>query len=649
MLFLGWKKSFFGSYSFGIVVLLSVFQFAAYPLYRAASSFTALFVLYTVLLFALIAISLIILSKKHIRIKDQICMLRLPNQIFNSKGTILLFLILLFSILFFYFMSLGFYYSSSDDGYNIPRAMEVIAQNSLGVNDTMAWYGRDNAPITNFENASTWYFFIAYLSYISGIQATILSKTVFLIILLSVHLSSVIYACECIDANCTPQKKVIFLILYIVFQMMSVKPSSAGTWMTGYLYEGKATMLAVVFPLLMASCANIITSIDKNNFKDWLSIFLVLAAGIELSVVGIFLPGILYFCYGIAFLISTKFRHFKKIIIPVIFSILPVVIFGILSYISADTSFFSLGGLSGSSTASGAGGLTAASGKQLNDLLTAWKSSFLEGIDFWQFVLFILSAVYFIFAGNQSEKTLLTIAPFVLFLTFLNPILADFVSEKITTPIVYWRLWWLLPVYFAPALAFSDFLDRVSEGKPQNTFLSIAISLPLLAGFEIFRYSIVSPEYTVIPFAENVGKLINVRPELRPNAYNLNAGPLKTAEAILSDWDGLERPKVFMCFNRPFELRQYSTEITIVGGVRNYDKISGIIPGTDTPISEFAQSYNEITDGNYLKDMVKRLGIDYICFDGSPAVAQLEQFGFKHISDAGGIDLWKITEGAEQE
>lgn len=423
--------------------------------------------------------------------------------------------------------------------------------------------------------------------------------------------------------------------------MLSVKPSSAGTWMTGYLYEGKATMIAVVFPLLLASCANIIAGIEKNTARDWLSILVVLTAGIELSVVGIFLPGILYFCYGIAFLISDKFKSLKRIVVPVLISILPVMIFGILSYISANSLFFNLGGLSGNSNAvSAAASTNAAAVSHFKDVLTAWKNHFLEGIDFWQFVLFILSAVYFLFKGNSVEKTLLFIAPVVLFLTFLNPLFADFVSEKITTPIVYWRLWWLLPVYFAPALAFSDFLDKITEGKPQNALLCITVSLFIIAGFEVFRYSIISPEYTVLPFAENIGRLINIRPELRFNIYNLNPGPLNTAEAIISDWDGSERPRVLMCFNRPFELRQYSTEISIVGDIRNYDEIQGNIPGTDIPMSEFAQSYNEIDDGAFLREMAERLEIDYICFDKSPADT-IEQFGFKHILTYGDINIWR--------
>ena len=126
--------------------------------------------------------------------------------------------------------------------------------------------------------------------------------------------------------------------------MLSVKPSSAGTWMTGYLYEGKATMIGVVFPLLLSACANIINNIETIKKREWLAVSTTLVAGIELSIVGVFLPVILYFCIGTAYLFGTRFHNLKKIWFPAFLAALPVVIFGLFILSSALTVFSGISG-----------------------------------------------------------------------------------------------------------------------------------------------------------------------------------------------------------------------------------------------------------------------------------------------------------------
>ena len=217
--------------------------------------------------------------------------------------------------------------------------------------------------------------------------------------------------------------------------------------------------------------------------------------------------------------------------------------------------------------------------------------------------------------GNKAQRILFFGAPFILFFTFLNPLLLGPVSKYVTTDIVYWRLWWLLPIYLAPALALADLGDRWSQGKPQNAILLMIVTLGIVSGFEIFRTSIVATEYTIVPYIENVGRLFHLRPELRMNAYNLNAGPFETAKAIEADWDSDSRPKVLMGFNRPFELRQYSAEIAVINEVRNYDQLEGFVEGTDIPLSIFVQTYSSMTDGKLLKQILDQMEADYVCFE----------------------------------
>lgn len=629
-----WEHSLTGKLSWGFMTILAVFQLVAYPLYRMNANFTALFILFNIVLLVLFIFSLLYIFKAHVK-SDKDCKLFLCFRQFPF-----LTIVTAGMIIFCLFMGLGFYYSSSDEGYNLTRAMETIEQNSLGVDDALAWKGASAGPIKSYENASTYYFFIAFLSKISHIHPTILYKTFFLFVLIILHLSAISFAYDSLietEKNDEHfQKKSLFFIFYILFQMLAVKPSSAGTWMTGYLYEGKAVMIATVFPLLLGAGARLIRNAENANIKEWLSIPILLLAGIELSAVGLYLSVILYFCFGVAFLLCTKFKYFSKIWKYVLISLLPVAIFGVLSLTTANTKYLEWGGLVEYNST------TTENLSHMAAIFEIWKGHFLEGIDFFQFLLFISGAIYIGIKGSKIQKILLSVAPIVLLLTFLNPLLSDYVAAYITTAMVYWRLWWLLPIYICPALALSDLFYRLSKGNTQNALLTAFVTLGVISGFEIFRTSILNPDETIIPYITNVGRLFNVRPELRFNIYNLNPGPFETAKAIINDWDKDKRPRVFMCFNRPFELRQYSTDIELVAEVRNYDTMTDLIPGTDISMAEFAKTYNQIEDGYFLSDILNKLDINYICFSNQPAIKNPEDYGLIHISDAGGISLWRF-------
>ncbi len=635
---LSWKKTISAACSWGFILLLSAFQLICYPLYRFGASFTLLFHLFSLLMGILLLLCLIsIIRQKN---ADKMPCFQGIHSGWSEMGKeLILAFVLILTIGFYFFMGEGFYYSSSDDGYNLPRAMEAIVQDTLIINDHMAWHGFGNGAICSFDNASTYYYFIAYLSVLFRIHPAVFYKTVFLFALLLLHLAAVSTAYDAVNTDMSKSKKALFFVFYILFQLLCVKPSTAGTWMTGYLYEGKAIVIAVIFPLILAACSNLICNVEQLKGKEWLSLSVSLLAGIELSVIGINLPVILYFCYGLAFLIGTKFRFFKKIWLPAILSVLPVIVF---VFIVAKDAFTLFSGVGANTAMSSSAVIPDAIQNNLSQRTVIWKNNFLEGIDFWQFVLFCISAIYFLLRGNKAQRILFFGAPFILFFTFLNPLLLGPVSKYVTTDIVYWRLWWLLPIYLAPALALADLGDRWTQGKPQNAILLMIVTLGIVSGFEIFRTSIVATEYTIVPYIENVGRLFHLRPELRMNAYNLNAGPFETAKAIEADWDGESRPKVLMGFNRPFELRQYSAEIAVINEVRNYDQLEGFVEGTDIPLSIFVQTYSSMTDGKLLKQILDQMEADYVCFEENPAIRNLEDFGFRHVQDFGGIDLWRV-------
>ena len=626
--YIGWKRSICSSYAFGFAFMLAVFQIPAYIMFRAGTSFMLLFWVYSAILFIMLTLSFFINSK------DKPYKEELQNLKLGIKQAPVLFLLTVIALAAILFMSEGFYYSSSDDGYYITRSLEAIAQNKLNISEDMAWYGRTGTGLPDYKDCSTLIFFVAYLSKISGIQATILSKTFFLFNLLIAHFAAVMTAADAIfwKRENIFQKKCLFLILYILFQALATKEGSAGTWMTGYLWEGKAVLIAVIFPLLIASCLTLFRRIETLNNKEWLSLLILMLAGIALSIIGVFLPVILYFTLGLAILIGDKFRNFKKIWKPALITVIPVIIFAGLSYFSVATAtnLLDRGTIAGAS--------------EKTSLISAWISQFFYGCDFWQIALYALSVIYILIKGTKPQKVILVLAPVILILTFLNPLLSSFVSTYITSPIVYWRLFWLFPVYLLPAIVLADIAERIMHNRIQQGVLAIILILGIIAGFEVFRYSVTATEYTIKPFITNIGKLFNVRPELRFNIYNLNPAPLNVAKMVEDDWDKDERPSLLFCFNRPYEVRLYSENIELTSAVRNYHLQTNKIPGTDIIESDFILSYSEIKDAAYLKDILQKMNVNYIAFDGKSKAEGLEENGFEYIGNSCElIDLWKVN------
>lgn len=648
--FVGWKRTPASAYAWGFVFVLAVFQLLAYPMFRLGASFRLLFWSFSAVL-ALILILAIVSIAKHRDLKCYSGTLREFGS--GAKKYPFLTLVLVGVVLFCFFMSLGFYYSSSDDGYYITRSMEAITQNRLDVSETMAWQGRVGNGRADVKDCSTFVFFCAFLSYASGIQATILCKTFFLVNLLLAHFAAVLAAADALleKRENLFRKKSVFMILYMVFQILAVKECSAGTWMTGYLWEGKAVLIAVVFPLLLSSCLTLYRRIDRFAFREWLPVLAVMLAGVELSVIGVFLPVILYFSFGAAILIAGGFRSWKRLWKPVLVTVIPVAIFAGLSYlaVAGGTDLLDRGTIS-----SGAG---AVQGSSPAALLDSWMGCFWQAADFWQFVLYAAAAVYALVRGSKAQRVLLVLAPVILLLTFLNPLLSDLVSKYVTTPIVYWRLFWLFPIYLLPAAVLTDVFDRLTEGSLEKGLAGVLLTLCVLGGFELFRYSVTSMEYSVLPFAKNVGKLINVRPELRSNIYNLNPTSLAISEAIETDWaenrqpetaDGEEtasRPNVLFCFNRPFELRLISNEIALASLVRNNEEAKEPLGDTGMITSEFISAYSRIDDPAFLREGIDILAADYVVFDGSSVLSgeELNSAGLVHVAAIWDMmDIWRV-------
>ena len=222
----------------------------------------------------------------------------------------------------------------------------------------------------------------------------------------------------------------------------------------------------------------------------------------------------------------------------------------------------------------------------------SWKVWYLVTIGTWDkgyMLLYIISVITILFLKQKRQVFLLIFPGVCLFLSFLNPLFSDFISQKITGVDVYWRLWWILPMYITIAVAFSNILPIFMKVKKQ-IFIFCSVLLVYFLGVNIFQRELFFDSY------RNLYKLPNEIIYLSDYMLEKRNTPSVLFEEDLS-------PKV----------RQYTSRIS-VPIARGMPDNESLIKGTDV---SYEQLYNAIYNNyNVTKsseeEALKMLNVDYI-------------------------------------
>ncbi len=612
---LNWKSNLIHTFCWGIIVLFAVFQVIAYPMLKFRCSFSLLFIVFSVVLTGLLLLSLYFFFKKnHIR-----CVLDNISGMYEEiKIYPVIFVFFVFLLLLLAYLCIFLYHPTRDDGFYLARSMEILESNTLDVHPSVSWYGDYLDGYPEMTDASTLALFISFFSRLFHLHPAILCRRGFAFVMILAHLASVLTAFGS-TAEYRRDRDIssyLFLTLYILFMLLARKVNSAGVWLVNYIWQGKAILIAVIFPMLLSSCSYLIKNIETIRPCEWVSVALVLTAGLFVSTVGLFLPLILFFSYGAAFLLFTKFKNFKKVIAPALLCVIPVLVTGIVSYceiMSINTHYIGLG----------------------QTEVWSWWEEFLRAEDLFQFFLFAASVIYFAVVGSGRQRILFVAAPVILFVTFLNPFLAGTVATYVTTPEVYFRLFWLLPVYLLPAFALADLLSHVFGKNLQKAVLSIAGAFLILFGFDSSEYDIIRPDFT------RITSLFDITAAKRETSYGVSAESTAIADCVLSDWTGSRRPHLLTKYDDYFELRQYSVSISTrwesLYHAVYFDPVSDIT-------ESFFSDYDQMTDYESLHRILEKVDTDYICLEHMET--DFSQFGFEALCDTDSLTVWKVLKSS---
>ena len=430
---------------YGFLFNIALLEVLTIPCYLLGASFSIL--LFTYLFF--ICVIVIFYVYRHISYIKEFDI----KQYFQNIKPSVYFLIFLGIILFQIVYSSYMCHTDADDGYYITISNIAVSSDKLELGNL---YVYDGMFPSSGKNATviSWEFFIAILSKVFRIHPAILAHSVLPPILI---LFSYIAVFDVINELVDDKRRRDFsMLLYSVCILFAgYSRYSLGCFLLLRIWQGKAVLANIAIPVLLHSCIMVYKA--DYTWKRWIINLLIIISGIGLSVIGTYYMPIAYFTFGLPLVIyvlySKNYQNALLIIKRVVATFIPIIVFAIYVFLYSMKSI--------------------ENGSTMNDYPLSYIEVFKETFSNSIFgLLYLVSIIIISFEyilskkGKKIDSTkdlqesekfrlILVAIPIVLLCTFLNPLLYDFVSTHITGAVVYWRLYWIFPMYLTVSLAFS--------------------------------------------------------------------------------------------------------------------------------------------------------------------------------------------------
>lgn len=608
----------------GFLSLMAVFHVIAYPMMRLNTSFSLLFWVYSgvLLLTVLFAATIVFRREFLLTIRSH------TVEIWQSiRRELPLLFLMLGMALFSFLITYSFARTNSDDSYYLPRVMEIITQNQVGVSHGFCWTGLEETSFPETVDASTLECWKAYWSYLFNIQPTVFCRTNLTFIVQFVSCCCLYQAFVCVSRQAKPIiSGCVFLLFYLLF--ITLDNSVYGGipfWTISFPTQGKAVLLSIIYPSLIYGCARIV-ELGKGHipWTRWCMLSVVLTAGIASTIVGVFWTFIGCVSMGLPYLIIERRKDIIKLIPPLILTSLPVIIYSglaLLGVAAKQTLYLSIESLD-------------------------WIISMKLGLNVARLDLFIFCLAFICLRGSKMAKYILVGGTVTLAVSFLNPLLFPVVSKYITSGSVYYRLFWIVPIYFSIAYTAAETLGACSVKTRQMLTGLAYVSLLACVGIGLMKASPMELCTTV-----NNELLLVTDTERRTNPRAMEHDLNDLAETILDGTDPEERVRVMWISVLNCNLRQYSNQIELVGACRSEQWEYADQPLGDCDISPLEihdvfvrDNLDDFDDPDWAHTQLVLSGIDYFCVDSSSEFAYRASVpaGFEFISDFGGISLYRV-------
>lgn len=494
----------------------------------------------------------------------------------NIKDTInkdFFFLFVFTMILIVTCLSTFLYHEDDDDGYYISISNIAVEENRIEFANDYVYNGtKEEGGNQGFQPPTvSWELFVAYLAKIFQISPVIIYHTFLPLLLVPLCFAAVYNIGRSLFKD--KERVAALLFFYVVLNIFSgYLVRSPGCFLFLRIWQGKALLANLVFPMMLYQ------QMEDYEYHDekvaWARKIMIMISGGAFSIVGIYLVPICYIVLELPYLIWLAINKDKKI-----WKVLRVISIFVLPALFIGGGAF----LYVISTSSGL--------DYWNKEPVSWRVWYLVTIgtlDKGYILLYIISVITIVFFKQKRQIFLFILPGICLFLSFLNPLFSDFISQKITGVDVYWRLWWILPMYITIAAAFSNIIPMLLKVKKQ-IFIFCSVIAVYFFGVNIFQKDLFFDSY------KNLYKLPNEIVYLSDYMLERMNAPMVLFEEDLS-------PKV----------RQYTSKIS-VPIARGMPDNGSLIKGTDV---SYEQLYNAIYKDYAMtessEEALKMLNVDYI-------------------------------------
>lgn len=577
------------SVTLGFTALVALFEVIAIPCIMTEQKFSVLIAIYGVIVVVGLLAAIVFFVKNTQWKKYPFAIKQLRKPAFWIVA------VLIFGQMF---LSSYLCHTDADDAYFVAISNMAVENNQICLDGDLAYNGMLIEENPSFRpEVAAWELFVALIAGIFSIHPAILVHTVMPFVLIALCYMAVFELAGKFTKN--KDKLMMFMVVYALFNLFGgYSIYSSGCFLLLRIWQGKAMLVNYAFPVFLSSCIEVYQK--RDLWRNWIWNVIIVIAGMAFTVVGLYLMPIYYVVAGIPYIAKKAVKKDGKrcgqVCLRAFLTMLPVILFDVYVFVRVMTSKT---GQSYSQTAT-----------------VSWDSVFEmtmgQGCCF---VLFLGALLYLFVQKSKSWITLvfcgMTVA---LFVTFLNPLLCGMVSGYVTGADVYWRLYWILPVYLTVSYVLADVIVRVN-GLRRYVSLAMSVLIIALSGTYMYKEGLY--------FAGH------------GNRYKIPEEVIAVSQTLL---EKEEQPVCLFPEDIAYYVRQYSSDIAVVKA-RGMSYSEETIKNTDKEMQWlYDRIYNQYNLGaTEVIEILEMLEVDYVYmrvdFGAVAGKKPVENFGYLyHVS-----------------
>lgn len=455
------KNEFYENILDGFVFTMCIFEIMALPFSFLNLNVKVLYIIAIIVFFLLMLYSLL---KFRNTFKLNILCDKF-KAISSVQKYILIFTIIL--VLTQVIMSFYLIDYSPDDSIYVSWSEEVKdLKQYMEVNPS---YGLENSIFPTQNILNSWEIFNGFVARIFNIEVTTLVHTIYPCIFIIISYFS--YFCLLKKLNKKNSLLMLLILAFIFCFVSGLSGKFIGSMLLTRIWHGKALLICILVPYLIKHLLDL-----EFNKKELIFLIMMNTAVLSFDPIALWFVPILEFLFTIIILFYKGFKQAFKMIFVIIPELILLPLYLKIAILGPNKSL----------TVEGYDSYS-------NALMDYIKNG-------WFFVIiYLLCIIYIIYnkkkrngkifkdkLGSNNDIILLICIPILTFITFLNPLICNYVQQYVTSNEVYWRLYWLIPFEITISYALSEIIMSLKNSKLKIMLTILFVLVIIVFGKNIY-------------------------------------------------------------------------------------------------------------------------------------------------------------------